>query len=218
MLVGYLGAQAQLNLDITEFELHLPNPNPATLESILETPVVHTGSTQDTFVFKRTTYEITQGLATSVCVGISCYPPGNSGTWFKLTAGQNTTLSVHLWNYTQIQDPKALVRVRFHRQHFEADSASIWFRFGDVQILGAKEPALAQVSVFPNPTTDFFSLNNVDDVQAIHLFTFEGRKVSRIEANFANQYDISDLAAGKYVLALENTEGQIFGVAELQKL
>jgi hypothetical protein len=64
-----------------------------------------------------------------------------------------------------------------------------------------QEVALA---VFPNPTSDFLSIKNLDKRQSVIIFNAVGNAVQQAQIDSSDQLDIADLAAGVYFIRLED--------------
>ena len=60
------------------------------------------------------------------------------------------------------------------------------------------------ISIYPNPATEFITLNNEDVVKNIVLFNMVGRKMRTFTAEKGERYEIGDLPNGLYVI-------QVFG-------
>ncbi len=72
----------------------------------------------------------------------------------------------------------------------------------DVQVvfqpnLGTSVASKNQVSVYPNPTSDFLDIQNVKDLQKVRVFDMTGKKV--IETSSTN-IDVKGLSKGQYIV------------------
>ena len=57
------------------------------------------------------------------------------------------------------------------------------------------------LSVYPNPTIDFITLSNDENVKSIELYSLLGRKIRSFEVDrTGDRYDVSDLPNGVYFL------------------
>jgi len=73
--------------------------------------------------------------------------------------------------------------------------------------LSLTELGLSQPLVFPNPTTEFLTINQNLDISNYKIFTLMGRKV--LGANSAIEpINISHLAKGVYILELKTQLGK----------
>ena len=63
------------------------------------------------------------------------------------------------------------------------------------------------ISIFPNPTADYFTVDGVEDITNIFVYNMLGQKVRSF--NKQEQYNISSLVDGNYVIKIESGIGII---------
>ncbi|GLR17760.1 T9SS type A sorting domain-containing protein [Portibacter lacus] len=73
------------------------------------------------------------------------------------------------------------------------------------------------LSVFPNPTSDFFRVNTGSLVDHIDVVTVVGKKVGSFKAQQGGFYDITDLSKGIYYVRLLDAKGDSIKVMKLRK-
>ncbi|WP_235297648.1 T9SS type A sorting domain-containing protein [Portibacter marinus] len=73
------------------------------------------------------------------------------------------------------------------------------------------------LSIFPNPTTDFFRVNTGDLISNIDVVTVVGKKVASFKAEQGRFYDVSDLNTGVYYVRLIDRFGESIKVLKLKK-
>ncbi len=78
--------------------------------------------------------------------------------------------------------------------------------------IAINEFANADVNIYPNPTSDYFTIKGVDKRATITLFDLKGFEVKSF-ANSVNQFDVSDIERGTYLLYIN-----IDGAPTLEKL
>lgn len=80
---------------------------------------------------------------------------------------------------------------------------SIWFNDEE---LGVKQDAFKQVSVYPNPATNEFTVNDVANATQIELVNMLGKTVKTIMVNSRNSVDIpiSELSSGIYFAVIKD--------------
>ena len=65
------------------------------------------------------------------------------------------------------------------------------------------------MTVYPNPASDYFVINNANDVVSVKMYDISGRVVkSKLEA-VDNRFDISDLENGVYTVSIETKTGTV---------
>jgi len=78
--------------------------------------------------------------------------------------------------------------------------------------IAINEFANADVNIYPNPTSDYFTIKGVDKRATITLFDLKGSEVKSF-ANSVNQFDVSELEQGTYLLYIS-----VDGVPNIEKL
>lgn len=77
--------------------------------------------------------------------------------------------------------------------------------------------ASASVAVFPNPATEFITVNNEDAVKNIYVFNLVGRKMKTFEVEKGERYEIGDLPNGLYVVQLIGRNNKVLTSQRLTK-
>jgi hypothetical protein len=71
------------------------------------------------------------------------------------------------------------------------------------------------LSVFPNPATDYFKISENNWVQTIAVYNLAGRKVSTFTYADDLKYDVSNLPKGMYLIQMLDFHGQILGTRRI---
>lgn len=73
-------------------------------------------------------------------------------------------------------------------------------------------------SVFPNPTTEVISVNdNHDQVGFVSVFNVMGRKVKEFTFIKGEQYPVSDLPKGMYMVQIQDRNHRTLTTVKLEK-
>ena len=80
-----------------------------------------------------------------------------------------------------------------------------------------KETNDLKLTVFPNPTTDFFAVTETAGLKYIEVFNIVGNKVKTFEAVPNRQYYVGDLADGIYLVRLANASKKVLKTIRLSK-
>ncbi len=73
------------------------------------------------------------------------------------------------------------------------------------------------ISIYPNPTTDYITINNEDAVKNIVLFNMVGRKMRTFAAEKGDRYEVSDLPNGLYVVQIFGKNNKVLTTQRLTK-
>lgn len=146
------------------------------------------------------------------------YKISSSGTWTDVSsdtvtiANDWTTGVINGWNLpSETWNASQSVYVRFlsitntNTAGNTVDSLGV-VKIDDIFILGQNNTAVGENSltntrVFPNPASDVLNIENNENVSVLYIYSTNGRVVSQI-SNPAQSIDISNLAAGHYMLRM----------------
>jgi len=81
------------------------------------------------------------------------------------------------------------------------------------------EAVISALRVFPNPMTDYFQLegNEANDVKNLVVYNLIGRQVRSFDATATNQFDMSGLPGGIYLLGMVGDEGNILKTVRISR-
>jgi Secretion system C-terminal sorting domain len=160
--------------------------------------------------WERQVINLTSGCETAVCDPNVCWARHISFRNFDLDPNATGDMLVHFYNNGA---PCAgIVHVKVSNRDFPQDSIVGVYLFN--QSSSAKDLPAANVKLFPNPVTEYFSLENAENVATIRVFSLDGREVARFENANQNVYYLRQ-PAGNYVIALEDKNGQAFQALEI---
>jgi len=90
---------------------------------------------------------------------------------------------------------------------------------GDVCIptctTGTKETSDVKLTVYPNPTSDYFQISDLPGLRYIELFNIVGNKIKSFDAAPARQYFVGDLSEGMYLVRLMDSSKKILKTVRL---
>ena len=73
------------------------------------------------------------------------------------------------------------------------------------------------VSVFPNPASEYITVSNEDAVKNILVFNLVGRKIKTFDVTRGERYEIADLPNGLYVIQLIGKTNKVLITQRLTK-
>jgi Secretion system C-terminal sorting domain len=85
--------------------------------------------------------------------------------------------------------------------------------------LAAQSNSKTDLTVYPNPVTEFISINDSKDAVAhIVVFSLVGKKEREFECTTkGEQYQISDLPKGLYLVQLQDRDRKVLTTQKIQK-
>ena len=218
-LIFSISLSAQVTLKLTE-------PEGSTTALASDDDVVAKGflknESEDTItvMWKRNIIELKEGWETAVCDKNLCYVPSYGetsaadGTNLVSVPGEESNFDVHVYpdgtegfaivevTATDINNAENTVTGRYE---FNQNSTStINFNRTDIRI-------------YPNPTIDFISISEADQVEHLIIYNIVGRPVKFFNANFHNRYDVMDLPTGMYLVRLMGKNDRTIKTVRLSK-
>lgn len=163
--------------------------------------------------WERHVISLTPGCETAVCDAVVCYSRETDSHNFNLLPNILKPFLVHFYNNGA--PCEGIVHVKVTNQNDPADSVNVVFLFN--QSTAAQDLPEPVVTLYPNPVTDFFALENAENASAIRVFTLDGREVARFDVEAGAFYPMHNQPAGNYVLALEDKNGRTFQALTLNK-
>lgn len=74
------------------------------------------------------------------------------------------------------------------------------------------------VSVYPNPATNYISVNKDENIKSIVVFNLVGRKLKTIENVQKNEhYDVTNLPKGMYLVQVIGTDNKVITTQRISK-
>ena len=197
------------------------NPQPASIMGTVDEPdvaadAVITNETPNTIHMKwdRQIINLTSGCETAVCDPNTCWARFIDTRTFDMDPYEEGDMLVHFYNNGA--PCEGIVHVVITNLDDTTDVTTGVYLLN--QLSGTIDLPAANVVLFPNPSTGYFSLENAENVATIRIFSLDSREVATFMPSQNNVYAIQHLAAGNYVIALGDKNGRTFQVLELSKL
>ncbi|MBC7776287.1 MAG: T9SS type A sorting domain-containing protein [Phycisphaerae bacterium] len=201
-----------------------PNPSDTvTTQDTYDSPahgeIKNVSSSTISIKWERNIISLTPNIETAVCDPVTCWFPIVGSMTFQLEPDSFGQLTVHFYNNGFDPPPgqagSGIVHVKLTNLGNPADTLTAVYTFSTLS--GTKDLPAPNVKLFPNPTTDFFTLTHAEEVASMQLYTLDGRVVARFEHSSSNTYSIANQPVGNYVLSFEDKNGQLFQAVEIQK-
>ncbi len=76
---------------------------------------------------------------------------------------------------------------------------------------------LIDVNIYPNPVEDYFHLSRIEGVKYVSINNIAGREVKRFLVRGNQDFSISDLRKGVYIVRIFDTQDEPIKVVRLSK-
>ena len=73
------------------------------------------------------------------------------------------------------------------------------------------------ISVYPNPATNFIGLSETEDVKQLIVFNVVGRKMKSFMVSEGEKYNIAELPKGMYLVQILNYDNKVITTQRLSK-
>jgi hypothetical protein len=167
----------------------------------------------------RNIISLSPGITCAVCDPVTCWNTSIGTKDFSLGIDSSGQMTVHFYNEFFTPPPgqpgSGIVQIKITNLDNPVDTLTVLYTFST--LTATNEPAAPRVSLYPNPTTDFFGLEHAESVATMRLYTLDGREVARFENTLDNVYSIANQSIGNYILSFEDRNGRLFQAVEIQK-
>jgi len=144
----------------------------------------------------------------AICDETACYLPSVSSKEFTLEAGAEGRMDVHV--YLNDVDNGAEVQITITEVGNDANTASAMYMYNVCAPLDVKNLEEEQITIFPNPATEYFNLTDNSSVKEIIIYNIVGKPVKVFNQVFNGQrYDISDLSTGLYLISFLDADNKV---------
>ncbi len=74
------------------------------------------------------------------------------------------------------------------------------------------------ISIYPNPTSDYFTVNYTEDITKVEVFNIIGRHIKTFKVSESNgRFDVSAFASGLYLIRISDSTGDVIATKRLDK-
>ena len=127
------------------------------------------------------------------------YTGALSGTSSQLRASIN---NVNNWSFSE--------DTAYNLWSFDKTSSNTSGNIGSAGTLSTADQIFKELSIFPNPSGDFFNVNysgNLSELE-VEIFTASGKSVKKVKETNANnpRIDVSNLSSGIYIIKIKTDE------------
>ncbi|MCB0663936.1 MAG: T9SS type A sorting domain-containing protein, partial [Saprospiraceae bacterium] len=166
---------------------------------------------------------LSPGWESAVCDKNNCYPTnistnvvdaGNPMIPVELGPGDTSIIDVHVYPYGLTGS--GIVEVCLYEVG-GTDAIGCMVYNVTIGTTSTKEVDKEQIQIYPNPTSDYFKLRNVEGVRAIHLYNMLGRSIRNYEVGVGKNYYIGDLPAGMYLASIIGKNGEVIKTTRVIK-
>lgn len=171
---------------------------------------------RDSLRWVRTVIELPEGFTTAVCDPIQCYFPNVNTKDFGLAPGATGPMDVHFYNNLETSG-SGIIHLKVINVNVPTDMVTGVYVYTTATSGTRDALPVANVRLFPNPTTEGFALDNASEVAGVRVYSLDGRQVAYFEPSGDQRYSVADQPAGTYIVALLAKNGKVFQAVEVRK-
>ena len=217
-LAGQSWSQISISVNPSTFVL---TGNPSNNDVNLHIEVTNHSSFDAYILWSRTVESAPPGWLTWICDKNLCYlPTANACSPSKpniLAPGEKMDLQIHVnpgavegstpydITFMDYEDPTIILG--------QVDGEVVISNTVSTKNNGTQ----SNLTVYPNPTTDYFQVSETPGLKYIELFNIVGNKVRSYDALPQKQYAVGDLTDGIYLVRLVTSTGKIIKTIRLSK-
>ena len=161
--------------------------------------------------FREVTY-LPGGWESAICDRV-CYFPSVGDKSLTLEPNESLDFDVHAYTRKNPGD-SAVIRMKVV-EIGTTDTVYSVYRFQSAS--GIDDVEIEDLSVYPNPTTDYFQINKEENIGEIHIYNIVGRKVRESDGRVSKVYDVSNLRSGVYLVRIFATNNRVLKTVRLNK-
>jgi hypothetical protein len=180
----------------------------------------NTSNSTKKFAWKRTIIAMTSGWQSNVCDGRGCLGAQFNESIEQIDVAPNSTSILDV-NVRPNRTPgSATIEVKVYEVGNEANAVTGRYLFTTTTATKESGKNNSGVRIFPNPATDFFSIqDDYDIVERVVVYNMIGRVMKNYSTNSnnGNRYTLNDLPEGLYVIRLLNAKGGTVKTIRLNK-
>jgi hypothetical protein len=165
-------------------------------------------------VWERIIVKITEGWETSICDPVTCWSALKSSSEFNLPA--NGAGGMVLDAFPNGLVGGAYVKIKVYEKALPAKISTGRYRFNGT-VVGVAEVEATKLSVFPNPTADYFVLQGAAPLTTVDVLSVTGQVLRTFPYVENEIYEIQDLAAGTYFLNLNGENNKRLATKRIVK-
>ncbi len=169
---------------------------------IAKTTILNDSPEKRLVKWERKVVSISEGWGTAFCDKNLCYDPSVEAFEFELDSMEQADISVY--GYPLGMEGATSVEIKLTDDGDATNTVTAKF---DIKSSGFTTTSTRftnkpNIKIYPNPTSQYISLTDAANVNRLMVYNIVGRPVKSFWANTSNQYDVSNLPIGIYLVRL----------------
>ena len=161
----------------------------------------------------RNVINISQGWETAVCDFNLCYNPNVDSMTLTLGAGEESNMDIHIYPNGVVGEAKIELTVK----EVGVDTNFVKGMYLFNVTTPVKVATFEDISLYPNPTSEYFQISSTEVVAKLEVFDLFGDKHKTYYAYKNKSYFIGDLANGMYLVRMLDVNNRVIKTLRLNK-
>jgi Secretion system C-terminal sorting domain len=179
----------------------------------------NTATTTKKFVWKRTIIAMTNGWQSLVCDSKGCWSSTINDAPEQIELAPNASSNIDAYIRPNRIVGAATIEIKIFEVGNETNAVTGRYLFSSSTPTKEVSKNNASVKIFPNPATDYFSIqDDYDAVDRVVVYNMIGRVMKNYVVNSTTtKYTLNDLPEGLYIIRLLNARGGTVKTVRLNK-
>ena len=191
--------------------------DPSSFDVVLKGVIRNPSSEEITINWFRNVIHISPEWKTAVCDRNQCYLPFVSSQSVDIPANDTSNMDVHLYP-DMVSGDSAVVEMSFVSSAAPNDTVTAIFRFTQMQPNSTERVSEAEVTIYPNPTTDYFNIRSDRNIGSVAVYDLLGKEILRKDTHGQHaRIQVGTLSKGVYIVRVLDHEGQVITTKRLRK-
>ncbi len=187
--------------------------NVNTYDFPIDVTVANLGKTSINAIWTRTIVSIPKTWDNYICSGANCYPPETSTGPFTIGAGKTSPLYVHF--SPNKLNGSAIVTITVTDSADPLNTVSTTYTINTSGAVATNNViATNSISLYPNPTVNYFMIQNKANVSKVLMTNLVGKQVKSFSTN-QDRFEVGDLVGGMYIVQLIDSKNKVIKTSRL---
>lgn len=212
-LITVVFSQSGFTVYPTTASLDITDPDQA--EYVNHGYVINTSDDEITLRWIKEAQSKPEVAGAAICDNVLCYDPSVNQSDFSIAKGDTANFDFHY--YPNGSGGAAVYKVMLQEVGNIENNTDVTFTMNKVATNTFGFAGLEDVRVYPNPATDYFSVDGVDQLKEVIVYNLVGQEVKRYKASLKAKYDVSELMRGLYLVRLVDQKEKVIKTVRLSK-
>lgn len=215
LLIG-IGMTGQISVDSDSYTLA---GTPEDEDIKLEFEITNTGSEAIRFHWEIIRTDVPEEWEFYVCDSNLCYDWGQEKSpsiyTLEYPAGATEKFRLHMRPNGVMYD--GITDIRFYSDEDASITVGGVSVFHEISTSSTFESKIADITLFPNPTSEYFKVKNDNEVYEVAIYNLLAKRLKSFKHNDNKLYNIADLSKGLYIVRLFDKKGNSIRALRLTK-